>query len=198
MRLLLIATTNQGKTREIQALLSETAIRTTTPMDLKIDLEVIEDGGTYQENASKKATAFAQSSGLISLADDSGLEVDALDGAPGLHSARFSSKKNAKDADRRLALLANLRGKPKPWTARFRCVVAVAVPGGDLFFSQGECPGEIISYERGEFGFGYDPIFWLPYMGKTMAELTMIEKNQISHRALAVKSAMPVLRKLFQ
>jgi XTP/dITP diphosphohydrolase len=134
----------------------------------------------------------------VTLADDSGLEVDCLNGAPGLHSARYSPHPGASDADRRALLLANLRDLPRPWTARFRCTVAIATPEGGLFFADGQVRGEIIPEERGENGFGYDPIFLIPELGLTTAELTMAEKNRLSHRARAVKSALPGLYALYE
>lgn len=196
--LLLIATNNQGKIKELRALLGNMEIELITPAQLHLDLDVIEDGSTYAENALKKALAFARASGLISLADDSGLEVDALGGGPGLHSARYGSTDGAKlsDAERRAFLVRNLQGKPRPWTARFHATIAIAVPGGDTHIVEGYCEGEIIPKECGTGGFGYDPIFLLPKLGKTMAELSMEEKNRLSHRAQAVLNAKPVLELL--
>jgi XTP/dITP diphosphohydrolase len=193
---LLLATNNPGKRREIQALLADLPVKLVTPAMLGLQLDVVEDGATYQENAALKGRAFAQAAGLPALADDSGLEVDALDGAPGLHSARYAPQPGATDADRRAYLLANLRGRPRPWTARFRCWVALAQPGGGLEFAEGVCPGEIIPEARGSDGFGYDPIFLLPELGRTMAELTMAEKNRLSHRARAVLAARPLIAAL--
>ncbi len=127
---LLIATNNKGKIKELQNLLKDTGMELVTPAQIDLDLDVIEDGQTYAENATKKAIAFAQASGLISLADDSGLEVDAFDGAPGLYSARYGSMdgKKLSDAERRAFLIKNLQGKSRPWTARFHATIAVAVP----------------------------------------------------------------------
>jgi XTP/dITP diphosphohydrolase len=122
--------------------------------------------------------------------------VDALGGLPGIRSKRFSEKPGATDADRRLYLLQRLRDHPRPWTARFRCTVALATPQGELYFAQGECPGEIIPDERGHNGFGYDPIFLLPDLGQTMAELSTELKNRLSHRARAIQAVKPVLTKL--
>ena len=213
MNKLLIATNNQGKVKELQDLLQDTGIELLTPSQINLELDVIEDGATYAENATKKAIAFAKASNLVSLADDSGLEVDALDGAPGLYSARYSPKPNATDKDRRLYLLHNLQDKPRPWIARFHATIAVAIP--EKFWSptdllsgvqeqapaiqifEGICEGEIISEERGTGGFGYDPIFLLKDLGKTMAELSMEEKNRLSHRAWAVMKAKPILKQLF-
>ena len=197
MKQLLIATNNKGKVEELQALLKDTGIDVLKPAHINLDLDVTEDGNTYAENASKKAVAFAKASGLISLADDSGLEVDALGGAPGLYSARYSPKPDATDADRRAYLLQNLQGKPRPWTARFQATIVIAIPNGETHLAQGTCEGEIISEERGTGGFGYDPIFLLQELGKTMAELSMYEKNRLSHRARAVMNAIPTLHQLF-
>ncbi|MDQ2690789.1 MAG: RdgB/HAM1 family non-canonical purine NTP pyrophosphatase [Chloroflexota bacterium] len=196
---LLIATNNKGKIRELHELLKNTGIELVTPAQINLDLDVIEDGATYAENATRKAVAFAQASGLISLADDSGLEVDALDGAPGLYSARYGSTDGVKlsDAERRLFLIRNLQNKPLPWTARFHATIAIAVPGGEIHLAEGYCEGEIIPEERGAGGFGYDPIFLLSELGKTMAELSIEEKNRLSHRARAVMNAKPVLVLLF-
>ena len=201
MNQLLIATNNQGKIRELQELLKETGLELLTPAHIGLDLDVIEDGGTYAENASKKAVAFARASGLISLADDSGLEVDALDGAPGLYSARYGSPDGngvkLSDAERRAFLVQNLQNKPRPWTARFRATIAIAVPNAETHLAEGFCEGEIIPEERGTGGFGYDPIFLLSELGKTMAELSMDEKNRLSHRARAVRNAEQILETLF-
>lgn len=197
MNKLLIATNNQGKIEELKELLKDAGIEFVTPAQIDLQLDVVEDGSTYAENAGKKAIAFAQASGLISLADDSGLEVDALDGAPGLYSARYSPKPGAKDNDRRDFLLQNLTDKPHPWTAHFHATIAIAKPTGEMEFAEGNCFGEIIPEERGTGGFGYDPIFYIPELGQTMAELSMEEKNRRSHRALAVMAAIPILQKLF-
>lgn len=193
---LLIATENQGKIRELQELLAGLGVELVMPRQLGLNLNVVEDGATYEENAGKKARAYAAASGLISLADDSGLEVDALNGAPGLYSARYSPKPGATDADRRAFLLENLRDKPRPWLAHFHATVAIATPDGKLRFAEGDCYGEIIPEERGSGGFGYDPIFLIPAPGQTMAELDMDKKNRLSHRALAVTNAIEILRKV--
>ncbi len=194
---LLIATNNQGKVVELQEILSDLPVELVTPAQIGLNLEVEEDGHTYAENASKKALAFARASGLISLADDSGLEVDALGGAPGLYSARYSPKPGAKDADRRAYLLENLQGQARPWRAHFHATIAIATPQEDLYFAEGDCPGEIIPGERGTGGFGYDPIFYLTELGKTMAELPSKEKNRLSHRGRAALAAKPILLRLF-
>jgi len=193
---LLLASNNQGKLIEIQARLERLDVQLLTPRELDINLHVEENGTTYAENAALKARAFSQVSGLVSLADDSGLEVDCLGGQPGIYSARFSSQPGATDADRRKYLLQKLVGQPVPWTAHFHCTVALGYPGGKVSLAAGDCPGEIITEERGTNGFGYDPIFFIPVMGRTMAELTLLEKNHLSHRARAVKEVLPELRRL--
>lgn len=198
MSKILVATHNVGKQKEIWALLNEIPAQLIAPDHLNLDLAVEETGSTYAENAALKALAYAKASGLITLADDSGLEVDALDGLPGLHSARFAPWTGASDADRRSLLLERLQSKAPPWTARFRCIVAVASPSGETQFAQGTCPGVIISEERGQKGFGYDPIFLLPELGKTMAELDMQEKNRLSHRGRAVRAAYPILLEMLK
>jgi len=198
MKKLLIATNNKGKVKELQDLLKDIGLELVTPADMNLNLDVEEDGTTYAENASKKAIAFAHASGLISLADDSGLEVDALDGAPGLYSARYHPKPGANDADRRAYMVENLRGKLRPWMAHFHATIAIAVPDQDVHIVEGNCYGEIISEERGTGGFGYDPIFLFPELNKTMAELEMAEKNRLSHRAKAVMNAIPFLKKIYR
>ncbi|HSB66363.1 MAG TPA: RdgB/HAM1 family non-canonical purine NTP pyrophosphatase [Anaerolineales bacterium] len=197
MHQLLVATGNPGKLVEIQSLLDDIQITLVTPDGIGVSLAVEEDGDTYEQNASLKAIAFARTSGLITLADDSGLEVDALNGLPGIRSARFSPLPKATDADRRSHLLNMLMNHPRPWKAHFHCTVAVATSHGKLYYAQGNCPGEIIPEERGHNGFGYDPIFLLPEFNLTMAELSMEEKNQRSHRARAIKAALPILQTLF-
>ncbi|MDX9864368.1 MAG: RdgB/HAM1 family non-canonical purine NTP pyrophosphatase [Anaerolineaceae bacterium] len=194
---LLIATGNPGKMIELQGLLKDLPVKLVTPAEVGLsDFDVVEDGHTYAENAAKKALAYCRASGLSVLADDSGLEVDALHGAPGLHSARYAPRPGATDADRRALMLKNLRGLPQPWTARFRCTVAVATPEGSLDLTEGICEGEIAPEERGTDGFGYDPIFFVPELGLTMAEMSRQQKNTLSHRARAVNAAIPVLKKL--
>jgi XTP/dITP diphosphohydrolase len=198
MKKILIATNNKGKVKELQDLLKDAGLELVMPADIKLNLEVEEDGTTYAENAAKKAIAFARASGLVSLADDSGLEVDALDGAPGLYSARYHPKPGANDADRRAYMVENLRDKPHPWTAHFHATIAIAIPEQDIHIVEGNCYGEIIPEERGTSGFGYDPIFLFPELNKTMAELEMEEKNRLSHRAKAVMNAIPFLKKIHQ
>lgn len=190
---LLIATQNKGKLKEIQALLDNLELELKTPDQIGLILHVKEDGKSYQENAVKKAIAYAEASGIISLADDSGLEVKALGGNPGIFSARYSGKQGASDVDRRKFLLQKLQFHPRPWSAQFRCVVAVHEPGGETFLGEGVCPGEIIPDERGDHGFGYDPIFQVAGTNLTMAELSLETKNKISHRARAIQAIKPFL-----
>jgi XTP/dITP diphosphohydrolase len=193
MSKLLLATNNPGKVREILEITRDWGIEILTPAQIDLQLDIEETGQTYAENAALKARAFARAARMLSMADDSGLEVDALDGKPGLHSARYSPLPNATDADRRAHLLAQLHGRPRPWTARFRCIIAISAPDGETRFAEGVCSGEIIPEERGKNGFGYDPIFLLPDSGLTMAQLPMQEKNKLSHRARAVRAARIVV-----
>ena len=190
---LLLASQNPGKLRELQAIMQDLPIQLITPAELGVQLDVAETGSTYAENAALKSEAYAKESGLIALADDSGLEVDALNGAPGLYSARYAPAPNATDADRRAYLLQNLLPHPRPWIARFRATIAITLPGGETHFAEGACEGEIIPEERGNGGFGYDPIFYIPEAGCTMAELPEDEKNRISHRARALEKAKETL-----
>lgn len=196
MPLLLLATNNRGKVREYRALLRGIPYRIFTLADKGITTVVEETGATFEENARLKATILAKESGLLTLADDSGLEVDALGSEPGPRSHRFAGE-NASDADRINFLLAKLKGVPeKDRTARFRCVIAIAFTDGKVEIVSGDCRGVITTAPRGTHGFGYDPVFYLPEIGRTMAELTFAEKNKISHRARAAENAREVLKKL--
>jgi XTP/dITP diphosphohydrolase len=190
---LLVATTNPGKQREYRALLNGVPAEIVFPDEVGITLEVEEDGATFRENAGKKALAFARASGLLTLADDSGLEVDALGGAPGVRSSRYAGA-GADDPKRRAFLLRKLRGVRAPRKARFVCAIAVASPKGEVLYAEAECRGQITLAQRGSNGFGYDPIFQPEGRSVTMAELTPAEKNLISHRARAVQEAIPILR----
>jgi XTP/dITP diphosphohydrolase len=193
MKKLLIATNNPGKLSEITDLLSRLPVQLIAPRELGLDLDVDETGGTYDENARLKAAAFLKAGGIASLADDTGLEVDALDGAPGLHSKRYAPEADATDADRRKLLISNLAKSPRPWSARFVCSVALALPDGSMPMAQGSCEGEIIPQERGNQGFGYDSIFYFAELGRSMGELELDEKNRISHRARAVMAIIPAI-----
>jgi XTP/dITP diphosphohydrolase len=193
---LLIATHNRGKLREYAELFDGLPLHLLGPDDLGLDLDVQESGATYADNARLKAQAYAEAGGLLTLADDSGLEVDALDGAPGVRSARYAP---GKDADRVTALLraleqAGATGADR--AARFRCVIVLMSPDGRAWTTEGECPGRIIDAPRGSGGFGYDPVFYLPTHGCTMAELAPEEKNRISHRARAAQALRPILAQL--
>jgi len=192
---LLLATTNAGKLVEMKALLVHLELQVITPADLGLDLAVAETGGDYAANATLKALAFARASGSWALADDTGLEVTALEGAPGLRSARFAGPDRT-DSERRGFLLQCLAGKPRPWLAQFRASVALANPQGEITITEGVCPGEIIPQERGQLGFGYDPVFELNEIGLTMSELSMEDKNRLSHRARAIQAMIPHLRRL--
>ncbi len=189
---LLLGTHNPGKQSELRALLEYPNLEIVTIDDLGIELEIEEAGATYAENARLKAVSYAVASGLWSLSDDSGLEVEALDGAPGLKSARFAGEGKS-DSDRRRRLLEILKDHPRPWEAQFRATVAIASPSGEVELAEGRCSGEIIPEERGVGGFGYDSIFLTHGTGKTMAELEMGEKNRISHRARAIEALRPIL-----
>jgi len=190
---LVVATRNAGKLREMRALLAFPGVRLVSLDELGIADE-IEEGPHYAENAARKASAAAAAAGLWAVGDDSGLEVDALDGAPGPHSARLAGPRRT-DADRRQTLLAMLAPYPRPWTARFRCTMALASPQGKVDLAVGVCPGQVIPEERGSGGFGYDPIFLVEGREETMAELSEGEKNRLSHRARAVQALLPILRR---
>jgi XTP/dITP diphosphohydrolase len=193
---LLLATSNLAKVREYRSLLSGVPYELVTLAEEGIGDIAGEEAETLEENAILKATTYAARGQLLALADDSGLEVDALAGEPGARSARYAGQV-ASDRELIDYLLAKLEGVP--WdkrAARFRCFIALARPGGEVELCCGECHG-LISFEpRGEGGFGYDPIFYLPELGKTMAELPPGVKNQVSHRARAAQGARLVLEKL--
>lgn len=192
MTQLLIATNNPGKLVEFTDLLNSLPATLVTPEALGLEFDVAETGASYAENARLKADALARASGLITLGDDSGLEVEALGGRPGLHSARYAGE-GASDADRRHKLMQELGQVPPPRLARFVCVLAVAHPALGTREFEGQCAGEIILQERGENGFGYDPIFFLPEYQATLAELPEGVKNSLSHRGRAVQAALAYL-----
>jgi len=187
---LLLATTNPGKLEELHALLQGAPFSLLSPADLGMDLEVAEEGANYAANARAKAVAFAQATSLWALADDTGLEVDALGGAPGLFSRRLAGS----DLERRQRLLFMLASFPRPWTATFRCAVALAGPNMTLLTADGACLGEILPTPRGQGGFGYDPLFLVAGTTQTMAELSLENKNRLSHRARAVRALWPELK----
>jgi XTP/dITP diphosphohydrolase len=178
----------------MRVLLQPLGVEIIDVIELETEMRVDEVGKTYAENASLKAGIFAENFQVWTIGDDTGLEVDALDGAPGLRSARLGGP-GGSDADRRKTLLSLLGAHPRPWTARFRCVVALAGPKGGIDLAEGMCEGEIIPDERGDGGFGYDPIFLVRGEGQTMAEISPEEKNRVSHRALAVKTLFPTMKK---
>jgi XTP/dITP diphosphohydrolase len=189
----LLASNNAHKLTEVRAILAATGIGAVSPDELGIELDVEEDGDTFEANAEKKAQAFLAVSGLITLADDSGLEVDALGGRPGVLSARYAGP-GARDADRIALLLRELAGTPAASrAARFVCVVAIASPGRPVVAIRGECIGSIANEPRGDFGFGYDPIFLVEGRDHTMAELTPDRKSRISHRGRAFRAASVLL-----
>jgi XTP/dITP diphosphohydrolase len=180
-RRLVVATGNTGKLREYRELLAETGLEL-----VAFDSEVDEAGETYAENARLKAESATERSGLPALGDDSGVEVEALGGFPGIRSARLGPTQEERTAE----LLKRLEGKPRPWNARFVCVLALAEPGHPTQFFEGECRGEIVPEWRGKAGFGYDPVFLVPGTGKTFGEMPPEEKRLYSHRARAVRALL--------
>ena len=191
---LLVATRNRGKVAEYAHLLADLGLELVSLDEVGIHYTVEEDGETYAQNALRKARSYAAASGLLTLADDSGLDVDALDGAPGVRSARHAGE-GASDEDRYRLLLRNLQSVPEEQRgARFRCVIALAWPDGRAETVEGACEGRIARAPRGDHGFGYDPVFFLPEFGQTMAELSPEIKNRISHRAQAAAEARVLLR----
>ena len=190
---LLLATGNRHKQDELKSLLKGIPYELVTPSELGVDDRVEESGCTLEENAALKATTFAARSRLLSLADDSGLEVDVLGGEPGVFSSRYAGEK-ASDADRVDFLLSKLKGVPPgKRQAKFKCVIAIATPQGKVDLCIGECKGVITFAPSGKEGFGYDPVFYLPQLDKTMAELPPAHKNRISHRGQAAAKARCVL-----
>ncbi len=195
MSKLLLATNNQAKVREYRSLLQNIPFELVTLAEEGITTTVSEVGESLEENARLKATVLAAQSQLLTLADDSGLEVDALGGEPGRLSARYAGE-GASDRDRVNYLLSRL--KNVPWqkrSARFRCIIAIATPGGEVELCSGECRGFITFEPRGEQGFGYDPVFYLTELDKTMAELPLEIKNQVSHRGQAARKVYQVLER---
>jgi XTP/dITP diphosphohydrolase len=195
MRTLLLATTNLHKLEEYRAIFSNLSFRLLSLQDIHLDLDVEETGRTFAENAELKALAYAKASGMLTLADDSGLEIDALEGAPGVYSARFAGKETSY-AERFRIILERLKALPmEQRTARFRCAIALAEPSGFVRIVEGTIEGAIAASPRGEHGFGYDPIFLVPELGKTIAELPPEQKNFISHRGRAAQLARVLLEK---
>ncbi len=190
---IILATHNEGKVRELQQLLSGIGFQVVSMANFPDIPEVVEDGDTFEANAAKKAREVAVALGKTTLADDSGLLVDYLGGAPGVHSARFAGPDHDDAANNR-KLLQLLSGVPlQQRTARFCCAVAIVTPDEQVATTQGTCEGIIIDEFRGENGFGYDPLFFVPQYGKTFAELDSATKNTISHRGRALQKAKAIL-----
>jgi XTP/dITP diphosphohydrolase len=192
---LFLATRNEGKIREIRELLKGCKISLTSLRDYPDGPEVVENGQSYRDNALKKARFFARWTGKATVADDSGLEVYYLKGRPGVFSARYAGL-GADDWENNRRLLKELEGiPPKKRGAAFRCAVALVVPWGDEEVAEGECRGQIGLEERGDRGFGYDPLFVIPRYGKSVAELTIAEKNRVSHRGKALRKLKKILKR---
>ena len=192
---LLVATHNRGKVREFADMLTEFEVTWASLDDVAVTMDVDETGTTFRENSVLKARAYAAETGMLTLADDSGLEVDGLDGAPGVYTARYGGA-SLSHRERYELLLENLEGVPwEARTARFRCVITLADPSGEILAeAEGVCEGLIAMSAAGSGGFGYDPVFYLPSLQKTMAEVETAVKHQISHRGLALKALLPQLR----
>ncbi len=184
-QIIVLATTNKGKTREIQELLKDSSIEIRNLTDFGPIPEVVEDGQTFDDNAYKKAAFTARVLGYPAMADDSGLCVDALDGAPGVFSARYAGN-NASDADNVQKLLENMKDAQNR-SAAFKCVISIAVPTGAALTYEGECRGVLTTEPAGTNGFGYDPLFYYPELDKTFAQLSIAEKGAVSHRGKALQ-----------
>ena len=181
---LVLASKNKGKLVEMQAILSELGVEVVLQSELGIDVDVEETGTTFTENAELKARAVMEASGLPAIADDSGLCVDWLQGAPGIYSARYGGVET--DEDRYRLLLNNMRGALNR-AAHFHASIVCCFPGGDTVTAEGDCFGTVAYAPAGEGGFGYDPIFFVPEKRKTFSQLTAEEKNEISHRGVALR-----------
>lgn len=194
---LVLATNNKGKVKELNKMLNPLGLQVVPVGEYPGFQEVEEDGETFAANAIKKAVAAAQLTGELSLADDSGLEVDALRGAPGVHSARFAGEPKDDAANNRklLNLLEEVPDEQR--TGRFRCVIAIAEPNGRVHTADGACEGIILRELKGEGGFGYDPLFYVPQYQQTFAELDLEQKNSISHRGKALQKALEILNRLY-
>ncbi len=199
MTKLLVATHNKGKVAEFTDMLQDLEIEWLSLDDVGVTEDVEETGLTFRENGVLKARTYAAETGLLTLADDSGLEVDALDGAPGVYTARYGGT-GLTAVQRYQKLLNDLKQVPAPQrTARFRCVIVLAAPDGALLGeSEGVCEGRIALAPTGDNGFGYDPIFYLPQFDQTMAQLAAAQKHQISHRGRAMQAIAPRLRAVLQ
>ncbi len=192
--ILVLATRNQGKTEEIRALLRDSGVTIRNLDDFGPLPDVVEDGTTFDENAYKKSSFYARILGFPAMADDSGLVVAALDGAPGVLSARYGGPK-ATDQDRCDKLLAEMKGKTDR-AAAFKCVLSIAVPAGAALTYEGRCEGLITQAPAGENGFGYDPVFYYPPLEKTFAQLSPAEKNRVSHRGQALAEVVAEIDKV--
>ncbi|MBU8849365.1 MAG: XTP/dITP diphosphatase [Desulfobacterales bacterium] len=195
-QIIVLATRNKGKTREIMELLKDFPIEIKNLDDFGPIPEVIEDGETFDDNAYKKASFTAKILGYPAMADDSGICVKALDGAPGVYSARYAGD-NATDADNVKKMLEDLKGKENR-DAAFKCVISIAVPMGAALTYEGECKGVITEEPFGDNGFGYDPLFFYPEFNKTFAQLTIEEKGKVSHRGKALKEICDEMDKIIQ
>ncbi|MCM1171825.1 MAG: XTP/dITP diphosphatase [Clostridium sp.] len=193
MERLIFATGNKDKMKEIRMILADTDYEILSMKEAGIDVDIVEDGSTFEENAIIKAKAISKIAGCLVLADDSGLEVDAMDGAPGIYSARFEGVDTPYSVKNKI-IMDKLEGLPKEErTARFVCAIAAAWPDGRVETRRGTIEGTIAHEPAGENGFGYDPIFFVPEYGKTTAELDPEEKNKISHRGKALRMIKEVL-----
>jgi len=191
----IVATRNRGKLREFRDALKGLNLRIYGLSDFPDVPEVEEDGQSFTENALKKARFYSRYLGKLTLADDSGLEVECLKGQPGVHSARYAGEK-ASSQENNQKLLGEMQGVPiSKRGARFRCIIAVKLPGGSEALSEGACKGRIGFKEKGRKGFGYDPLFILPRDGRTMAELSLEEKNRVSHRGKALRKIRKIIKK---
>ena len=192
-RQIVLATRNRGKIRELQALMKDFGIEVLSVADMEGVPEVEEDGTTFLENSLKKAREISTATGIMALADDSGLVVDALNGAPGVYSARYAGD-NATDEQNYLKLLDEMKDIPDgERTARFKCVMVLCHPSGQWISAEGACEGIISREPTGSQGFGYDPVFFVPELGRSMAQLSSEEKNAISHRGNALKKLREML-----
>ncbi|MFA5858712.1 MAG: XTP/dITP diphosphatase [Elusimicrobiota bacterium] len=196
MKTIVIATRNKDKLVEINRILSGLPFEIKSALDFPNIPEVVEDGDTLEANAIKKAQVVHEHTGLISLADDTGLEVELLNGAPGVYSSRFAGSNATYEDNVRKLLDVMKSASIDERGARFRCVIAIAGYKSEPVIVDGICPGYISSSPRGNQGFGYDPVFYLPQYDKTYAELGLDEKNRISHRGIALKNALVVLREM--
>lgn len=194
--IIVLATRNKGKIKEFQEILKGYPVELKSLADFGPVPEAIEDGETFDDNAYKKALFTAKVLGLPAISDDSGLSVEALGGRPGVHSARYAGD-NATDEENIAKLLAEMEGVSNR-KAAFECVIAIAVPAGPSLTYEGRCQGEISSKPQGKSGFGYDPVFYYPPLGKTFAEATMAEKNKVSHRGQALAEVAEEMPKILK